>query len=184
MATASQSFPPEDVRPLKVFFQDEARFGRISDLFSCWAPKGVRPVVQAQIIRQYTHVFSAVCPHDGESFSLILPYADSESMEIFMEGLSEQYSQHRLILVMDQAAWHRTSNLKKFANIRIIYLPPYSPEVNPTEHLWEHIREKYLRNGFWLSTETLEDMLERALVLVEKSKQIVQGLVGFHWTLV
>ena len=105
-------------------------------------------------------------------------------MEIFMEGLSEQYSQHRLILVMDQAAWHRTSNLKKFANIRIIYLPPYSPEVNPTEHLWEHIREKYLRNGFWLSMETLEDMLESALVLVEKSKQIVQGLVGFHWTLV
>lgn len=169
---------------MKVFFQDEARFGRISNLFSCWAPEGVRPVVQAQIIRQYTHVFSAVCPHDGESFSLILPYADSESMEIFMEGLSEQYSQHRLILVMDQAAWHRTSNLKKFANIRIIYLPPYSPEVNPTEHLWEHIREKYLRNGFWLSMETLEDMLERALVLVEKSKQIVQGLVGFHWTLV
>ncbi len=169
---------------MKVFFQDEARFGRISDLFSCWAPEGVRPVVQAQIIRQYTHIFSAVCPHDGESFSLILPYADSESMEIFMEGLSEQYSQHRLILVMDQAAWHRTSNLKKFANIRIIYLPPYSPEVNPTEHLWEHIREKYLRNGFWLSMETLEDMLESALVLVEKSKQIVQGLVGFHWTLV
>ncbi len=169
---------------MKVFFQDEARFGRISNLFSCWAPEGVRPVVQAQIIRQYTHIFSAVCPHDGESFSLILPYADSESMEIFMEGLSEQYSQHRLILVMDQAAWHRTSNLKKFANIRIIYLPPYSPEVNPTEHLWEHIREKYLRNGFWLSMETLEDMLERALVLVEKSKQIVQGLVGFHWTLV
>ncbi len=169
---------------MKVFFQDEARFGRISNLFSCWAPEGVRPVVQAQIIRQYTHIFSAVCPHDGESFSLILPYADSESMEIFMEGLSEQYSQHRLILVMDQAAWHRTSNLKKFANIRIIYLPPYSPEVNPTEHLWEHIREKYLRNGFWLSMETLEDMLERALVLVEKSKQIVQSLVGFHWTLV
>jgi transposase len=167
-----------------VFFQDEARFGRISDLFGCWAPEGVRPVVQAQIIRQYTHVFSAVCPHDGESFSLILPYADSEAMEIFMERLSEQYSEYRLILVMDQAAWHRTSNLKKFENIRIIYIPPYSPEVNPAEHLWEHIREKYLRNSSWLSMNALADVLENALVLVEKSKQIIQGLVGFHWTLV
>jgi transposase len=184
VATAGRSFPPEDIRPLKVFFQDEARFGRISDLFGCWAPEGVRPVVQAQIIRQYTHVFSAVCPHDGESFSLILPYADSEAMEIFMERLSEQYSEYRLILVMDQAAWHRTSNLKKFENIRIIYIPPYSPEVNPAEHLWEHIREKYLRNSSWLSMNALADVLENALVLVEKSKQIIQGLVGFHWTLV
>jgi transposase len=184
VATASQSFPPEDVRPLKVFFQDEARFGRISELFSCWAPAGVRPVVQAQIIRQYTYVFSAVCPHDGESFSLILPYADSAAMEIFMEGLSEQYSQYRLILVMDQAAWHRTSNLNRFKNIRIIYLPPYSPEVNPAEHLWEHIREKYLRHGSWLSMDTLEDKLEKALVLVQKSKQIIQGLVGFNWALI
>jgi transposase len=167
-----------------VFFQDEARFGRISDLFSCWAPEGVRPIMQAQIIRQYTYVFGAVCPHDGESFSLILPYADSEAMEIYMKGLSEQYSQYRLILVMDQAAWHRTDNLKKFENIRIIYLPPYSPEVNPAEHLWEHIREKYLRNGSWLSMEVLEDLLEESLRLVEKSKQIIQGVVGFHWAIV
>jgi transposase len=105
-------------------------------------------------------------------------------MEIFMERLSEQYSDYRLILVMDQAAWHRTSNLKKFENIRIIYLPPYSPEVNPAEHLWEHIREKYLRNGSWLSMDALADVLENALVLVERSKQIIQALVGFHWTLV
>jgi transposase len=184
VATASQSFPPEDIRPLKVFFQDEARFGRISALFSCWAPAGVRPVIPAQIIRQYTYAFSAVCPHDGESFSLIMPYADSEAMEIFMKRMSEQYSQYRLVLVMDQAAWHRTSNLKKFGSIRIIYLPPYSPEVNPAEHLWEHIREKYLRHGSWLSMHTLEDMLEKALVRVEKSKQIIQKLVGFHWAIV
>lgn len=105
-------------------------------------------------------------------------------MEIFMEELSKQYDQNRLILVMDQAAWHRTSNLKKFEDIRILYLPPYSPEVNPAEHLWEHIREKYLRNGSWLSMDALEDVLEKALVLVEKSKQAIQSLVGFHWALV
>jgi hypothetical protein len=94
VATAAQSFPPEDTRPLKMFFEDEARFGRISEIFSCWAPEGVRPVIQAQIVRQYTHIFSAVCPHDGESFSLILPYADSEAMEIF---LFESSTNHRTL---------------------------------------------------------------------------------------
>lgn len=183
MAAAGQSFPQEDTRPLKVFFQDEARFGRISGLFSCWAPKEVRPIVHAQIIRQYTHIFSAVCPNDGESFSLILPYADSEAMEMFMKELAKEYSQYRLVLVMDQAAWHRTSNLKTFGNIRIIYLPPYSPEVN-VEHLWEHVREKFLRHALWPSMDNLEDVLEKTLNLLEKSKQIVKNLVGFHWAIV
>lgn len=184
MATAAESFSPEDSRPLKLFFQDEARFGRISDLFSCLAPDGVRPVIQAQIIRQYTHIFGAVCPNDGESFSLILPYADSGAMEIFLGELSRQYSQYRLVLVMDQAAWHRTSNLMKFENIRIIYQPPHSPELKPVEHLWEHIREKFLRNAYWTSMELLESTLEEILIKVEKSKAIIQSLVGFHWAII
>ncbi|MGC8490893.1 MAG: IS630 family transposase [Syntrophobacteraceae bacterium] len=167
-----------------MFFQDEARFGRISDLFSCWAPEGMRPVIQAQIIRQYTHVFGAVCPNDGESFSLILPYADSEAMEMFLAELSKQYDQYRLVLVMDQASWHRTPNLLKFENIRIIYQPPHSPELNPAEHLWEHIREKFLRNAYWTSMELLEAALEAALIEVEKSKSTIQSLVGFHWAII
>ena len=144
----------------------------------------MRPVIQAQIIRQYTHIFSAVCPNDGESFSLILPYADSEAMEIFLAELSKQYSQYRLVLVMDQAAWHRTSNLKKFESVRIIYQPAHSPELNPVEHLWEHIREKFFRNAYWTSMELLESVLEEILIKVEKSKAIIQSLVGFHWAII
>ena len=184
MAAAAQTFSPQDHRPLKVFFHDEARFGRISDLFACWAPEGTRPVVMAQIVRQYTHLFSAVCPNDGDSFSLIMPYADSEAMETFLKEMSKQYSRYRLILVMDQAAWHRTSNLREFGNIRIIYQPPYSPQVNPVEHLWEHIREKHLRNESWGSLESLESLLEKIVVLLEKSKNIIQKLVGFHWAII
>ena len=85
---------------------------------------------------------------------------------------------------MDQAAWHRTSNLKKFENIRIIYQPPYSPEVNPVEHLWEHIREKFLRHGYWRSMDILESVLEEIVVQVERSKSIIQSLVGLHWAIV
>jgi transposase len=105
-------------------------------------------------------------------------------METFMKEMSKQYSQYRLILVMDQAAWHRTSNLRKFKNIRIIYQPPYSPEVNPVEHLWEHIREKHLRNECWPSLESLENILEKIVVLLEKSKDAIQKLVGFHWAII
>ena len=85
---------------------------------------------------------------------------------------------------MDQAAWHRTSNPRKFENIRIIYQPPYLPEVNPVEHLREHIREKHLRNECRPSLDSLENMLEKIVKLLEKSKDIIRKLVGFHWAII
>lgn len=74
---------------MKIFFQDEARLGRMADPAHCWAPKGLRPLVPTHIVREYTHVFSAVSPHDGQSFSLILPYANTDAMKIFLKECSE-----------------------------------------------------------------------------------------------
>jgi len=58
-------------KPLKLFFQDESRFGRISQAIGCWAPAGKRPVVPNQIVREYTYSYTAICPVDGENVSLI-----------------------------------------------------------------------------------------------------------------
>lgn len=184
VATAEKDFHTEDKRPVKLFFQDEARFGRISDPAYCWAPKGVRPTVSAQIIREYTHVFSAVCPNDGQSFSLILPYADTDAMNIFFHEFSEAFQEYRIIIIMDKAAWHRSKDLKGAENIRYIYQPPYSPELNPVEHLWEYIRENYFRNAYWLSMETLEAALATILKKITECAEMIRTLVGFHWAII
>lgn len=181
MDAASKKFGRNDKRPLKLFFQDEGRFGRIDTLVGCWAPSGVRPYLEQQIIRQYTHVFSAVCPRDGETFSLILPYADTEAMTIFLAELSKTYAHNRVVIVMDGAAWHKSKNLATFENIRIIFQPPYSPELNPVEHLWEHIREKYFWNRSWNSIKELEETLSIALAEVSAAKDVVRSFSAFHW---
>jgi hypothetical protein len=183
VAAAAESFPAEDPRPLKTFFQDEGRFGRMGDPARCWAPEGLRPVVKTQRVREYTQVFSAVCPNDGQSFSLILPFADTPAMQLFLEELSQQFKHYRLVLVMDQAAWHRSRELGEFENIRILFQPSHSPELNPVEHLWEHIREKYLRNESWSSMEELEQELERILKRIVESAETIQSLIGFHWAI-
>jgi transposase len=105
-------------------------------------------------------------------------------MKIFMEEFSKQLKAYRVIMVMDGAAWHKSKQLGEFENIRTLYLPPYSPELNPVEHLWEHIRERYLRNSFWLSIEGLEEMLEKILHEICKSLKTVQTLVGFNWAII
>ena len=184
MAATEKDFCPEDKRPVKLFFQDEARFGRISDSAYCWAPRGLRPVVSSQIVREFTHVFSAVSPNDGRSFSLILPYADTDAMNIFLQELSETFNEYRIILVMDKAAWHRSKDLHSIDNIRYIYQPPYSPELNPVEHLWEHIRENYFKNVHWLSMETLETALVAILKKITDCAEMIQQLVGFHWAII
>jgi len=86
-------------------------------------------------------------------------------------------------MIMDGAAWHKSTEFGLIENIRIIYQPPYSPEVNPVEHFWEHLREKYFKNGYWLSIDNLENDLMNALVEVSKSKETIKSLAGFHWAI-
>src|SRR4030042_5498732 len=77
-------------RQLRLMFQDEARFGRINDPRRCWAPKGVRPEVGLQIVREYTYAFGAVSPHDDTLDSLVLPVVTAEAMSIFLKEVARR----------------------------------------------------------------------------------------------
>src|SRR5512138_585369 len=74
---------------LRVMFQDEGRFGRISTPRRCWAPRGMRPEVPCQMVREYTYGFVALSPHDGVLDSLILPQVCEEAMSLFLREVSE-----------------------------------------------------------------------------------------------
>ena len=69
---------PEDKRPVIIMAQDEGRFGRITDIRTCWAPKGIRPTVARQVVRTFVYVYAAVCMALGKMTTLILPYANTE----------------------------------------------------------------------------------------------------------
>lgn len=150
------SFKPEDKRPVQVFFQDEARFGRINLPSRCWAPKGIRPHVPKQIVRQYIYAYSSVIPATGEVFSLLASNCNCDVMSIYLKELSKEYKKYRNIIIMDKAAWHTTRELKLFDNVRLIFLPPYSPELNPAEHLWKYIRDQKFRNTIYNSLDDID----------------------------
>lgn len=69
-------------------FQDEARFGRISDPRYCWAKKPLRPVIKAMLTHQYTYAYGAVSPADGRFNSLRLPRVNSRCMQYFMDEIA------------------------------------------------------------------------------------------------
>ena len=77
-------------KKLKLFFQDEARFGRISQAIRCWSPIGKRPVVPSQMVREYTSAYGAVCPEDGAFVSLILPTMETVCLQRFLDELAHR----------------------------------------------------------------------------------------------
>jgi hypothetical protein len=86
-------------------FEDEARFGRISDPRRCWAPPGVRPEVSTQLIREYEYAFAAVNPQDGILDTLVLPTVNTEAMSIFLAEVSRRHAEEFLVMVLDGAGW-------------------------------------------------------------------------------
>ena len=167
---------------MKLFFQDEGRFGRINNIKKCWVPKKDRAIVGQQIIRQYTYAFTAVCPETGENYSLILPWADTTTMNIFLSGFSKEFEHFRVVMAMDKAGWHRSNNLKIPDNITFLFLPPYSPELNPVENIWDYIREqKEFNNHTFNSLDEVTDNLANALYELYDEKDIVRSICLFKW---
>ena len=117
-------------------FQDEARFGRISDTRYCWCRRPTRPLVHAMVTQQYTYAYGAVSPQDGAFDSLMLPYVNSDCMQIFLDEIACRYPNDNVVMVLDGAGWHKSNDFHLSDNLRLLFLPPYSPELNPQEHLW------------------------------------------------
>ena len=92
-------------------FQDEAGFGRINKHKYCWCEKGIRPTVPCHHIREYRYAYGAVEPKTGESFFLIMPYCNTDHMNVFLENLSKAYPKDKIMLVSDGASWHASKAL-------------------------------------------------------------------------
>ena len=126
-------------------FGDEARFGRMNRPRPCWAPIGIRPKVASQLIREYVYLYGAVSPKDGTCVYLVMPAPDTECFQIFLETVAKKYYKELILLFVDGAGNHCSDELEIPANIILHLLPPYSPELNPQENLWDEIREKIFK---------------------------------------
>lgn len=179
-AAASARRGREDI-PVRVMFMDEARFGRISEVRRCWAPAGVRPVAFAQVEREYSYAFAALSPFDGELVSLLLPWTNTEMMSLFLGEASRRYPNEQVVMIMDQAGWHKAKRLNIPDNITLQWLPPYSPELNPVEHLWDDIREKWFSNRVFKTLNAVELQLLKALQHYLSSPSELSSLTIFPW---
>lgn len=158
---------------------DEGRFGRLGEIRSCWCPKGERPVVPKQQVREYIYAYAAVAPELGKMTSLVLPYANTQMMNLFLKQVCEDFSDYFIIMQVDKAAWHCSKNLQIPENIRLLPQPSYSPQLMPIEHLWEDIRENYFYNRIFKSMSKVVDELCKGLVDLASDPERLRSMTYF-----
>ena len=143
---------PEAER-VELWFMDEARVGQKGRLTHVWYQKGVRPRGVRQQGFASAHLFGAVCPERGEGVALVLPEVSTAAMDVFLAELSRAIpAGTHAALVLDGAGWHVSEDLSVPANLTLIHPPPYSPELNPVERVWEYLRycwrDRVLAGGY------------------------------------
>ena len=113
-----------------------------------WADKGSRPPAPRDCRYSWAYIFGAVCPARGTGAALVLPYADKEAMTLHLAEISRAVAPGaHAVIIIDGAGWHKPGGrLKLPDNISTLTLPPYSPELNPQENIWQFLRQNYLSN--------------------------------------
>ncbi|MES2214498.1 MAG: IS630 family transposase, partial [Pseudomonadota bacterium] len=141
----------------EIMFSDEARFGTHSKLGHGWFKKGSRTQVPVKLGYKNFYLYGCTSPTTGKIFSLLLPKANTTCMNLFLEGLADELQSKKVVLVVDGAGWHKSITLIVPQNIILVYLPAYSPELNPIERLWLYIKRAIIRNRVYKTIEDLED---------------------------
>jgi transposase len=133
------------------------------------------------VTQQYIYAYAAASVADGALDTLILPHVNSDCMQIFLDELSRRHPEDRIIMVLDGAGWHKAKALVVPDNMRLLPLPPYAPELNPVEHVWDELREKSFGNLVFDSLDSLENHLEAALLAMELDQKRVRSIVAWPW---
>jgi transposase len=130
---------------IRLFFQDEARIGQKGRTCHIWWKRGQRPPGLCDKRFTFAYIFAAVEPGTDNAFALVMPYADTEAMQEFLNRFAETIAaDEHAVMILDQAGWHRSNDLAVPENVTLISLPPYSPELNPVERVWLYLKERFL----------------------------------------
>lgn len=146
-------------KPLEVWFQEEARVGQQGTLTRIWSRRGTRPRAPRDTRYKWSYTFGTGCPARGTAAGLVLPYVGTEAMNLHLVEIAKTVAQgaHALLLI-DGAGWHVAKALKVPDNITLLKLPPYAPELNPMENVWQYLRANKLAITVF---DSYEDILDK-----------------------
>ncbi len=133
---------------MNLYCQDESRFGLFTRAGKGLTARGVKPVCSFQQVFQYIYLFGAYSPVNGVHFELELPHCSAGTFQVFLDEFSAQRPEELKIMLLDNGAFHKARCLRWPDNVRPLFIPPYSPELNPAEKIWWRIKRAFVNKTF------------------------------------
>jgi transposase len=172
---------PDVKKPIKLMFMDEMRFGLISNYRRSWSKIGKRTVIENQQEYSNRYLYSAIDPINGDNFHILgFPDVNASITKIFLEALVEKYKDYHIVMVWDNAPFHRKKELHQIKGLTPVYLPSYSPELNPVERFYGEVR-KSTANRLFKNIEIQKNIIEDEVVTWIADTKKTQKLCGYEW---
>jgi transposase len=172
---------PEAER-FEIWSQDEARVGQKGRTGYVWWQRGHTPRGRRDLGHRSAWIIGAVCAARDTGVALVMTRLDSEAMSLFLAELSQAVAPgaHAVVL-MDKAGWHIAGDLVVPANLSLVFLPPYSPELNPIERLWLHLRDNHLTHRVFAGTAEIIDACCDAWNRLLAETGRIRSLCSYPW---
>lgn len=181
LAQRLETLPLPVGQPVKIWVLDEARYGLHSITRRCWGLRGVRIVVPRQQKFQWGYVYGAMEVLSGKSEFLLMPTVNLECHELFLRQVAQSDACAHHVIIQDQAGFHyRASDERLPERTHILSLPPYSPELNPVEKLWDVLKD-ILCNRVFPTLPAIESVICDWSRSVSNDTQATLSLIGQGW---
>jgi transposase len=170
-------------KAVEVWAEDEARLGLKPITRRVWCLKGCRPRSCGRAKYEWLYVYGFARPATGETFTAILPRVRVERMADALAAFAahaDPRGEKVLVLVVDNAGWHTAKRLSVPANVRLHFLPPCTPELQPVEPFWALVREAVANDTFDRLTD-LRRRITRRCKRLAGDRAAVKGAIGFRW---
>ena len=165
-----------------MWFPDEARVGQQGTLTRIWAKRGTRPRAPRDTRYKWSYIFGAACPARGSAAGLILPYVNTEAMGLHLDEITKAVTRgSHALLIVDGAGWHGAKGLRVPPNITLLKLPPYAPELNPMENVWQYLRANKLAITVFDTYEEILDKCAAAWNFFANDPERVTSITNRGW---
>lgn len=135
-----------------------------------------------QLGYQWAYIFTAIRPATGDDLTLVLPAVNTDAMQVFLDHVAaSRPPEAHVVMVLDGAGWHVSRDLTVPANITLVVLPPYSPELNPVERVWLYLRERFLSLRLLPSTDAIIDACCNAWMRLVAEPGRIKSLSAYPW---
>ena len=168
---------------LRVWAFDEHRVGLKPTQKRAWFPWWEVPLAPFKWKFEWSWVYGLVEPTTGATEWYIMPRVNHQSLSMVLKDFARTHhidEEHPAVMVLDNARWHTTSKLETPPGLHLLFLPPYSPELQPAERLWAPLDEPIV-NRYFDSIEELEEVLAERCIQLTRQPEYMKSLTHFHW---